>query len=99
MWVQPPCAGQARDTTVIEAGLTATERVRHLNEVILPELVASREDVGLFDLFGVLCPEGEFVESLGGVDDLRPDGVHFSKDGSIWLAETYAESLLASAPL
>jgi peptidoglycan/LPS O-acetylase OafA/YrhL/lysophospholipase L1-like esterase len=99
VWVQPPCAGQARDTTVIEAGLTATERVRHLNEVILPELVASREDVGLFDLFGVLCPEGEFVESLGGVDDLRPDGVHFSKDGSIWLAETYAESLLASAPL
>ncbi len=51
--------------------------------MILPELVASREDVGLFDLFGVLCPEGEFVESLGGVDDLRPDGVHFSKDGSI----------------
>ncbi len=33
------------------------------------------DDVVLFDLFSVVCPESEFVEDLDGVDDVRPDGV------------------------
>ena len=96
LWTQNPCAvdvfelfdepdsGNALDTT----------RIRHVNEEILPRLAQSRPTLRLFDLFSLLCPDGEFVADVGGIENLRPDGVHFSAAGSLWLAETYGREML-----
>jgi len=98
VWVQAPCARSPSGdpSTATSSGPYETARVRHLNEVIAPRLAEGRDDLALFDLFDIVCPEGEFVESLGGVEELRPDGVHFSRDGAMWLAETHGEALLGA---
>jgi len=96
LWLQGPCARSVEVNGVPGASVGAydTARVRHLNEVLLPQLVRDRPDVRLFDLFPILCPDGEFVESLGGVEEVRPDGVHFSAEGSLWLANEHGDAIL-----
>jgi lysophospholipase L1-like esterase len=65
---------------------------------VVDRAAAERPDVAeVYDLRAVLCPGGEFLESADGVDDLRPDGIHLSVDGSLWLAERLYGDLLADA--
>ena len=51
----------------------------------------------MFDLAGEICPHGKPLESVDGVGTLRPDGIHFSLEGSLWYARTYGEKLLKAA--
>ena len=96
VWATVPCSGAA--PVGLSPGPFELERAQHANEVILPRLVEARpDDVVLFDLFSVVCPESEFVEDLDGVDDVRPDGVHFSADGSEWFATTQGSAVVQSA--
>lgn len=96
LWVQQPCARSMEVNGVKGAstGKYDTARVRYLNESLIPRLVEARPEVRTYDLFSELCPQGEFVESMGGVEQLRPDGVHFSTEGSLWLAYTFGGDML-----
>lgn len=100
VWLTVPCAdpthgglpfGTPRTRTAFEAS-----RRRHVNEVLLPQLVASRPGaVRLADLDGAVCPGGRFREQVGPVRDGRPDGLHFSDAAARWLAATYAPGWLS----
>ena len=72
---------------------TAADDRRLLNELLV-EVVAGSDAARLFDLDAVLCPGGESMESVGDVDVLRTDGLHFSVDGALWLAETHGPELV-----
>jgi lysophospholipase L1-like esterase len=95
VWVQGPCARAPKPNGEPggSEGAYSTDRIRHLNDTILPALVAERPDVELFDLFSVLCPDGEFVPEFDGIE-LRPDGVHFSAEGSAWVADRIGSELI-----
>ncbi len=96
LWLKPPCVRSleaAGGEVGASLGPSDTNRVRHLNDVILPTLAADEPSVRLFDLFGPLCPNGEFVEEIDGVE-VRPDGVHYSSEGSRWFADRYGAALL-----
>ena len=85
VWLKPPCAA-------IPSGLGQqapydSSQVEHLNSVILPRVERARPGkVTMFDLDGVICPQGKVRESVPGVGSLRPDGVHFSVPGALWFA-------------
>ena len=65
------------------------QRIRSLNTVVYRELATSASKVA--DLHAFACPGGEFSDVVGGVDDARPDGVHFTDEA----AKRIAEKLLA----
>ena len=96
VWMKPPCAA-------IPSGLGQkapydSSQVEHLNSVILPQVERARAGkVTMFDLDGVICPGGKARESVPGVGALRPDGVHFSVPGALWIARTAGDRLLKSA--
>ena len=96
LWIKPPCARSmdAKGVEAISTGLYDTARVLYLNNTLIPRLVEDRPEVRTYDLFSKLCPEGKFVEDMGGVEGIRPDGVHFSAKGSLWLAETLGYEML-----
>ncbi len=78
VWMALPCT---RDDA---AGQSLIE---HFNASILPDLVRRRpRQVALVDLHARACPNGEFTDTLGGLDGARPDGVHFSETGADWAA-------------
>jgi hypothetical protein len=93
LWMLNPCARPLLGA-VGDPDALATERIRYVNEHILGRVRDARRDTRLFDLFTVLCPEGEFVQPVGAVDTIRPDGVHFGAEGSVWFAERYGAELL-----
>jgi peptidoglycan/LPS O-acetylase OafA/YrhL len=73
----------------------------HAANAVLAEV--ARRNPGRFvvlDLDRYLCPGGRFVPDLGGIHNVRPDGVHFSTDGSAlvgrWLAPQLREHLRPS---
>ncbi|MBK6510337.1 MAG: acyltransferase [Haliea sp.] len=97
LWIQPPCTRSMQmqaNAQGTSTGLYDTARVRHLNYSLIPRLVEDRPEVRTYDLFPKLCPEGVFVESMDGIDNVRPDGVHFSTEGSLWLAYTFGGEML-----
>lgn len=76
------------------------ERVRLLNETILKPLAAARPDrMALVDLFTPVCPHGAFTNTLDGIEDLRPDGIHFSDAGADWIAGWLGPRLVREAAL
>jgi hypothetical protein len=97
LWIKQPCARSMQaNAQGTSTGLYDTARVRYLNDSLIPRLVEDRPEVRTYDLFSKLCPEGVFVESMGGIDKVRPDGVHFSTEGSLWLAYTFGGEMLAA---
>jgi hypothetical protein len=99
VWLTWPCA-KDKEYRSIYAGTGAfgIERVRHLNEEIVPRLLASKSDrMSVVDLFAHVCPSGDFSHALGDFDEARSDGVHFSKDEARWLAEWLGPEILRSA--
>jgi peptidoglycan/LPS O-acetylase OafA/YrhL/lysophospholipase L1-like esterase len=66
------------------------ERVRVANGV-LEEVIAARSPrAATEDLFGYLCPDGEFDNSTDGVDPVREDGVHYTEAGAALIARKLA---------
>ncbi len=91
VWMTPPCIGlnQTGQPVPVQAS-----NVLALGAKVLPEFVRARPRVATFDLNGVICPDGKARTSVPGVDTLRPDGVHFSVDGSLWFARNYGDKVL-----
>jgi hypothetical protein len=82
VWLSTPCSKPAQFRAVV----LSPERVKRLNELISMVEARGRHVVEVLDLFGHVCPGGEFTNELGGVHNLRPDGAHFSRRGANWLA-------------
>ena len=40
-----------------------------------------------------VCPGGEYQNSLFGIESFRPDGIHFSNAGKVWLGKWLGEEL------
>jgi hypothetical protein len=57
-------------------------RVDHWNELLRQAARAHSEVVTVVDLHAYLDPNGQFVNSIAGVDDIRTDGIHFSPQGA-----------------
>jgi peptidoglycan/LPS O-acetylase OafA/YrhL len=93
VWMESPCVSPVFEVASDPHTLDA-DRISHVNDVVLGAVVAARPRVRLFDLAEVLCPGGELLVSVDGVDVVRPDGIHLGEDGSLWLAETYGHEIL-----
>jgi hypothetical protein len=96
VWLMTPCYRES-DTFGLLSGTDAfgQERLDHLNEVIVPQLLDERPDVDTVDPRERLCPGGSFVEDVGGFAGGRPDGIHLSRDAGLWLAEWLGPELVA----
>ena len=99
LWLTTPCA---RPPSFIGAlahnSGAAPERIRHLNEEVVPTVLAARSGVmEVYDLYADLCPTGEFQRGLGGFENLRPDGLHFSGEGSAWFAARLGPRVVEAA--
>ncbi len=97
VWMTPPCLGL--DPAGVPLPYSALN-MRLLGTQILPAVVRERPGkVKLFDLASIICPAGKPLKSVPGVSVLRPDGVHFSVDGSLWFARKYGTAVLKLAGL
>jgi hypothetical protein len=70
------------------------DSVERFNEILTDEVGDDRPDLRTFDTGEALCPDGEYVDSIDGVESIRPDGVHFSPEGSRWFAYRFGPALL-----
>ncbi len=98
VWLTWPCA-EDKPLGGVHTGRDtfSLERVRHLNEVIIPAVAAARPDVvRVVDLFAYVCPDGRFTHDLGGFTDARKDGLHFSPRDARWLADWLGPVVLAN---
>jgi hypothetical protein len=96
LWMKSPCAhpGLGPWPHDSRGNPEGTNRIRHVNDVVLPRVARARPALRFFDLFSVVCPDGRFEKDVGGVRDFRPDGMHFSPDASIWIADHYGKKML-----
>ncbi len=65
-------------------------RIRALNTTVYPLL----GNVTVADMFGRVCPNGQFSNTVEGVENGRPDGIHFSKDAGLALARNWLGPLI-----
>lgn len=98
VWFDSPCVNYNLGSFGGKSSALDLEGITHVNDVVLERLQEARPALQRFDLFDVLCPDGEFVEGMDGVTTLRTDGVHFSPEGSLWFAENYGQEILDLAP-
>jgi hypothetical protein len=86
VWLTAPCAEPtpSRDRFWAEEGGEAAAVVR-LNAMI-SSTPATFPRLDIVDLFARVCPDGEFTQRLGDVEQARPDGLHFSDAGADWVA-------------
>ena len=68
------------------------ERVNAWNEVLLGVAARHPGVVVAPDLFGYLCPDGEYIGEIDGTV-VRDDGVHFNDDGAAVVARFLGPSL------
>ena len=94
VWFTNPCVQPTFGSTALDNLAFETERIQHVNAAVHRRVHELRPELVLFDMFRVLCPDGRFVDDLGGIKDIRPDGVHLSAEGSRWFADEYGEELL-----
>jgi peptidoglycan/LPS O-acetylase OafA/YrhL len=78
-----PCMTVVKGTPDFnEASGVNVERVRAANKVLLQVAARHPENVVAPDLFGYLCPKGEFEMGTDGVRPVRADGVHYTPEGA-----------------
>ena len=82
VWFTNPCVQPTFGSTALDNLAFETERIQHVNAAVHRRVHELRPELVLFDMFRVLCPDGRFVDDLGGIKDIRPDGVHLSAEGS-----------------
>jgi peptidoglycan/LPS O-acetylase OafA/YrhL len=91
VWLTAPCT-KNKDPDEIE-------KIRYLNRIIKGlETRVGPESLKVIDLYAHVCPNGSFSYSLGGIDDARADGLHFTDEGSDWLALWLGPKLLSPLP-
>jgi peptidoglycan/LPS O-acetylase OafA/YrhL len=69
-------------------------RVDHWNELLRAVAQAHQETVTVVDLHAYLNPNGEFVNSIAGVEPIRADGIHFSAPGADVVARWLSPKLV-----
>jgi peptidoglycan/LPS O-acetylase OafA/YrhL len=94
VWMTPPCT--ALRASAGQPAPYDTSNIQHLDDTIVAKVARDRPKLVRFDLASILCPGGEPLESVAGVGELRPDGVHFSVEAALWFARTYGEKVLAA---
>jgi hypothetical protein len=92
VWVGPPCV-QYRTYEGFIDDVSGNTRIDHLRASLLPVLAAQGR-AALADLHGVVCPGGVHTDSVYGIDDARPDGVHFSGPATVEIARRYLGPLI-----
>ncbi len=96
VWLTAPCVGDRS----LPGPLTGTaafdaERIRMLNERIIPRLLAARTaHTRGIDLFDEICPGGAYEQRYRDVAIARPDGLHFERDGARAIADWLMPQLL-----
>src|SRR5690606_30468640 len=93
-WMTSPCVSPER---AVGGSVFAPERISAQNRVIT-ELGETDPRVTVVDLAAPVCPADRVTNSVDGVHNFRPDGVHFSAPGSRWIAERLGPVLLGLAP-
>ncbi|MGZ6925420.1 MAG: DUF459 domain-containing protein [Acidimicrobiia bacterium] len=90
VWLDTPCMSNPDTNHDIDVMNTST----------LPSVRA--QGAVTLDLGAFVCPHHQFTGSLAGVDDIRPDGLHFSDAGADlvarWLGPQLTNPLLGNAP-
>jgi peptidoglycan/LPS O-acetylase OafA/YrhL len=61
------------------------QRVTALDQSVYPVMVDTKHA----DLFSEICPNGRYSDTLFGIDDARPDGIHLSRDAADELARQW----------
>ena len=98
VWLRSPCPPESFDTGFgRELHPLQNETVVHVNDVVLGRVAEQRPDLRFFDLYGALCPDGQYHEGQDGIEHVRPDGIHFSAESSRWLANTYGQQMIDAA--
>ncbi len=98
IWLSSPCYEKfdANGEITIPGGSFDLDRVRHLNDTIVPSALSRNPRVQSIDFHEQICPDGRGLQRLGDVEPIRPDGVHFSEDGSDALAVRLGPQLIAA---
>jgi peptidoglycan/LPS O-acetylase OafA/YrhL len=93
VWLTAPCYSDVIfPGPLAETNALRPERQQWLNAEVLPALVEERPEVELLDLATTVCPEGRFTPDL--LDD-RFDGVHFTDEASMEVAEWLVPQVIA----
>jgi peptidoglycan/LPS O-acetylase OafA/YrhL len=71
-----------------------TARVAALNSAVLPAVTGVR----ILDLFGRICPDGEYSDYVEGISDARPDGFHFTPEAALALVTNWLGPLVLATP-
>jgi len=98
VWLTWPCAappppdiGPFARTHALDLG-----RVRHLNEQILPRVgLELGTSMRIADLYGHVCPERKFTQSIDGIRNARPDGLHLSHAAAAAVADWLGPELVS----
>jgi peptidoglycan/LPS O-acetylase OafA/YrhL len=77
-WLTMPCLRRTDDGIIRATDLYNTQ--------VLGDLEERRGEVFVIDIFGRICPDGTFTDTLDGIEGMRPDGAHFSDPGADWVA-------------
>jgi hypothetical protein len=63
-------------------------RVAAYNQLVREVAAANPTTTTVFDLYGQVCPGGQYMATLGGVPLRGSDGVHFTVEGGEYLARS-----------
>ena len=61
------------------------QRVSALDQSVYPVMVDTKHA----DLFTEICPNGQYSDTLFGIENARPDGIHLSQEASDELARQW----------
>ena len=82
-----PCGDFANYFPTITDG---PQRVQSLNQLVYPAVVGDNTA----DFFSEVCPNGQYSDTVDGVQDARPDGFHFTDEAATALARDWLGPLL-----
>jgi len=93
VWLIPPCVNF--DAPGLDGDQGAIDRLGRL----LSTRLAPPGSIGVrtTDLAGRVCPDGRFSDSVEGVANARPDGIHFSDEAASRLSEWLGPEILGDA--
>lgn len=97
VWATPPCVDLSRSQNVFDRDL-ANERLAWIETELIPRLTAP-QPIEILDFNAQLCPGGAYTDTVFGVKDGRPDGVHFTTDAADAVIDGWLGPYLATLPL
>jgi len=92
VWISPLCLG-------MKPGLKRNspldpKRTRLLTNNVVKPLARESRTADYLDLYHEVCPNDEFTNEFAGISNFRPDGIHFSERGRIWVGRWVGERLV-----